>query len=137
MTAHSRRNCEHHRTDGASVDLSLMHGESRVIEGDFVARRFAMHEIDEQEIVTRLHLEARHPKVVGDARIFDLSAILAEGGRRHPGTVAQIVNPELSMEARLDALRTVAVHFAGLRDSLLPLNEPSCSTMFKRSLDGW
>jgi hypothetical protein len=51
--------------------------------------------------------------------------------------VAQIVNPELSMEARLDALRTVAVHFAGLRDSLLPLNEPSCSTMFKRSLDGW
>ena len=137
MTAHSSRNFDHHRTDGASVDLPLMHGEARVIEGDFVALRFATQKLNEQEIVTRLHLEARHPKVVGDARIFDLSVILAEGYRRHPGTVAQIVNPELSMEARLDALRTVVVHFAGLRDSLSPLNEPSLSTMSKRSLDGW
>lgn len=132
----SSRNVDRDQVGADAASLPLRSNESQVLENEFVALRFTMQQIDQQEIVTRLHLEARHPKVAGDVRVFDLTSILAEGYRKHPGTVAQIVHPGLSMDARLDALHTVAIHCAGMRDSIPPVNEPSFTTSAKRSLDG-
>lgn len=110
--------------------------EKRSIEGDYVTVRFATTTIDDAKVVVRLHLEAKHPKVPGDVRIFDLSHILAEGYRRHPPTVEQIVDSGLSLESRLDALKTVAVTLAGVREPLPPIHEAVYGSQTIRSLDG-
>lgn len=110
--------------------------EKRSIEGDYVTVRFATTTVDDAKVIVRLYVEATHPKVPGDARVFDLSHILAEGYRRHPRTVEQIVDSGLSLESRLDALKTVAITFAGVREPLPPIHEAVYGSKAIRSVDG-
>lgn len=109
---------------------------SDVIHDPYVTMRFSVARIDGRDIVTRLHVEATHPKVSGQSRVFDLSHILEEGYRRHPSTVSQIVDPNLSLESRLDALKTVALTFARVNERLAPTRDVEYGSKRSRSVDG-
>ncbi len=107
-----------------------------VLGSDFVNLRFSNRIIDGRPRVTSLQVEAVHPKVQGDKRVFDLSFVLEQISSAHPTTVAQIVDPHLSMEARLDALKIAVLNIARVTLPLLPLNEPRYGSGHSPSADG-
>lgn len=109
---------------------------SHEIDDAYAAIRFSTVHVDGAELVSRLSVEAKHPKIPGDSRVFDLSHVLAEGYRRHPATVSQIVNPNLSLESRLDALRTVAFDIAQIKEPVPPLHDTVYGSKEDRFVDG-
>lgn len=87
-------------------------------------------------MVISLQVEAVNPKVAWDKRVFDLSFLLPRVHEVNPTTVSQIVDPRLSMESRLDALRIAVVNIAGITEYLAPLNEPRYAAGHAPSADG-
>lgn len=87
--------------------LGRVRSAPMVIHGDYVTLRFERCRVAGIDQIVSLELEATHPKVPNARRVFPLSHILADGYRRCRTTVEQIVARDLSMESRLDALRTV------------------------------
>ena len=122
--------------DVGPASLPLVTSHTRVLESDFVNLRFTASVVDGARKITRLLVEARNPKVSGESRVFDLTSILPEVYKRHAATVDQIVDPGLSMEARLDALKIAAINMAGLRDPFPAIHEISYGLHGARSGDG-
>lgn len=101
----------HHRPlDGAPDPggaITRVRSAPAAIHSDYVTLRFERCRVAGIDQIVSLELEAKHPKVPNASRVFPLSHILADGYRGCRTTVEQIVARDLSMESRLDALRTV------------------------------
>jgi len=120
-----------------SIALPSRSEPSRFLGSEFVNLRFCVDSIDGNPTVRSLQVEAVHPKVVGDKRVFDLSFLLPHIAVRNPTTLAQIVDPQLSMDARIDALRVGVINIAGVTTPVPPLNEPRYAVGHSPSADGF
>ena len=132
---HNNRNAKPVPSDGGS-SLPMEAGPCQILTSDFVNLRFSTRFVDNKLIVSSLQVEAVNPKVSGDKRVFDLSFLLPRVSERNSTTVAQVVDPRLSMDARLDALRVAVVNIAGVTEQLPPLNEPRYGAGHSPSADG-
>lgn len=88
------------------LGLETRRGE---ISDPFMTIRFTEAVVEPSPIISSLEILATHPKLPGYSRLFDLSHLLHEGHRRSPQTVRQVINPRLTPESRLDAIRTLVV----------------------------
>ncbi len=98
--------------DALSGGAQLAYGfevREREISSGCISLRLSEVVVEPAPIVKTLEVHVSHPKLPGHARIFDLSPFLHEGYRRSPCTIRQIVDPALSPESRLDAIRTLVV----------------------------
>lgn len=120
-----------------AIALPSRGDSSRFLGSEFVNLLFSVESIDGNPTVRSLQVEAVHPKVIGDKRVFDLSFLLPHIAVRNPTTLAQIVDPQLSMDARIDALRVGVINIAGVTTPLLPLNEPRYAVGHSPSADGF
>lgn len=117
-------------------ELPLGSRQGHLLRGEFVNLRFSTQNVEGRSIVCALQVEAVHPKIVDDKRVYDLSFLLPRLQKSSPSTVAQIVNPTLSMDSRIDALRIAVVNIAKVTEHIAPLNQPRYATGQLPSVDG-
>ncbi len=90
------------------------------IPGDRTVIHSTQQQVDGKTVVSALVVDIIDPRLPGHVRSFDLSHLCKKGNECSPETMRQIVDPVLSEDSRLDALKTLVMQIC--RES--PANIP-------------
>lgn len=93
------------------------------IPGDRSVIHSTQQKVDGKTVVSALVVDVVDPRLPGQVRSFELSRLCKKGNERSPETMRQIVDPRLSEDSRLDALKTLVTDICRESPAKIPCED--------------